>query len=244
MNRQFIGRLANQSKPSLLAGLPPPYLAPAWHTNVISSATTQHAPFSSTASNAARRGPDKSKGRGVSAIHMTGPKHKLSAAKYPLPTPVPASELPARKSDPNHGLWAFFPPNRHPLSTPEYDSTHGRPWSIQELRGKSWDDLHCLWWVCAKERNRLATSDLERDRLKAGYGEAESVERARAIVTTQKSIKHVLRERWYAWEDARELLETHTDTILNHTDPEVPTSSLLRRKPKSKKAKKAKTSEK
>jgi hypothetical protein len=61
------------------------------------------------------------------------------------------------------------------------------------------------------------------------------------IVITQKSIKHVLRERWYAWEDARELLETHTDTILNNTDPEVPTSSLLRRKPKSKKAK---TSEK
>ncbi|CRG86829.1 54S ribosomal protein L4, mitochondrial [Talaromyces islandicus] len=229
MNRQFIGQLVNQSKPSLLAGLPPPYLAPAWHSNHVSSATTQHATFSSTASNAARRGPDKSKSRGVSAIHMTGPKHKLSAAKYPLPAPVPASELPARKSDPNHGLWAFFPPNRQSLSTPEYDSTHGRPWSIQELRGKSWDDLHCLWWVCAKERNRLATSDLERDRLKAGFGEAESAERARVIRTTQKSIKHVLRERWYAWEDARELFDANKQAILNNTDPEIKTSRLVKR---------------
>lgn len=32
-----------------------------------------------------------------------------------------------------------------------------------------------------KERNRLATSDLERDRLKAGYGEAESDERNRTV---------------------------------------------------------------
>lgn len=63
----------------------------------------------------------------------------------------------------------------------ETDFEAGRPWSIQELRGKSWDDLHCLWWVCAKERNRLATSGLERDRLKAGYGEAESIERERTV---------------------------------------------------------------
>jgi hypothetical protein len=68
------------------------------------------------------------------------------------------------------------------------------------------------------------------------------------IVTTQKSIKHVLRERWYAWEDARELFETHTDTILNHADTGIATSNLMRqkhiKKRKQAKAKKAKTSEK
>lgn len=57
----------------------------------------------------------------------------------------------------------------------------GRSWSIQELREKSWDDLHSLWWVCVKERNRIATSDMERKRLKAGYGEWESSERDRVV---------------------------------------------------------------
>lgn len=57
----------------------------------------------------------------------------------------------------------------------------GRSWSIQELREKSWEDLHCLWWVCVKERNRIATSNLERQRLKAGYGEWEASERDRTV---------------------------------------------------------------
>lgn len=57
----------------------------------------------------------------------------------------------------------------------------GRPWSIQELRERSWDDLHKLWWVCVRERNRIATSTLERQRLKAGYGDHEAGERDRAV---------------------------------------------------------------
>lgn len=47
---------------------------------------------------------------------------------------------------------------------------------------------------------------------------------------TQKAIKHVLRERWYAWEDARELLEANKQTILNNTDPDLKTARLLNRK--------------
>lgn len=63
------------------------------------------------------------------------------------------------------------------------DTIIGRPWSIQELREKSWDDLHKLWWVCAKERNRIATSNVERTRLKAGYGEHEASERESVVST-------------------------------------------------------------
>jgi len=50
----------------------------------------------------------------------------------------------------------------------------GRPWTAAELRRKSWEDLQKLWWVCAKERNIMATQKIERQRLKPGYGEFES----------------------------------------------------------------------
>lgn len=199
MNRQSVIRLTRQLG-TLSTDLPPPYLAPAIHHSAQSSS------FSSTAINARGRSfPDKSKNRGVSAIHRTGPKHPLSVSKFPLPVPVSRADLPPRQTNPDHGLWGFFPPSRLPTSTPEYDIAHGRAWSIQELRGKSWDDLHCLWWVCVKERNRISTSNRERERLKAGYGEAELQDRDKVVRATQHAIKHVLRERWYAWEDARQI---------------------------------------
>ena len=94
---------------------------------------------------------------------------------------------------------------------------------MEELRRKSWEDLHRLWWICVKERNRLATEAYERRRLNAGYGDYEAHDRERAVCfsnhsihsdckianeflpqikVTQRAIKHALTERWYAWEAA------------------------------------------
>ena len=57
----------------------------------------------------------------------------------------------------------------------------GRSWGIQELRERSWEDLHALWHVCVRERNRILTSDLERTRVRAGYGDYESQERDKVV---------------------------------------------------------------
>ncbi|RDW90798.1 mitochondrial 54S ribosomal protein uL29m [Aspergillus mulundensis] len=203
MHRQSIVRLARQYGSFPLAELPPAYLAPSLHFP-LNRSTVQTSNFSSTAP-AAGRGKDLNKQRAVSAIHRTGPRFKLGVSKYPLPKPVSPENLEKRQNTPDHGLWGFFPKDRLPLSTPEYDNAHGRSWSIQELREKSWEDLHCLWWVCLREKNRIATSNLERKRLKAGYGEWEATQRYQTIRVTQNGIKHVLRERWYAWEDAQNL---------------------------------------
>jgi len=114
--------------------------------------------------------------------------------------------------DENHGLWEFFHNKDKPMNTPEEDYEHGRPWSAEELRGKSWEDLHSLWWVCCKERNRIATESYERKRLGAGYGDYESKRRDIAVRRTQRAIKQVLTERYYSWRDAE---------VIAKEDPEI-----------------------
>ncbi|CAL8580614.1 54S ribosomal protein L4 mitochondrial [Xanthoria parietina] len=142
--------------------------------------------------------------RGVSALRRTGLRNPVEMDKYPLPVPVLDPEKRSKVAvDKKHGLWGFFRSDKKALNTPEETAAFGRPWVVEELRHKSWEDLHSLWWICCKERNLLATQAYERDRLKAGFGEAEILERNRAARQTQKAIKHALTERYYAFEDAR-----------------------------------------
>jgi len=62
-----------------------------------------------------------------------------------------------------------------------------------------------LWWSCVKERNIIETQAAERERLKPGYGDFEAKERKRAVRWTQRGIKHVLTERYYSWQEAKQL---------------------------------------
>lgn len=124
---------------------------------------------------------DQNKNRGLSVIRQTGPREHLSVSGLPLPRPLSAEEFPAVKVDASHGLWDLFYSKEKPLNTPQEDKAYGRAWTVEELRHKNWEDLHSLWWVCIKERNRIATGNVERKKGGYGYGVSESREREMAV---------------------------------------------------------------
>lgn len=82
--------------------------------------------FHTTAAPLGRWVRDRSKNRGVSAIHRQPKKDiQISVSKFPLPEPVlDASKRTAAKVDPDHGLWGFFR-DKKALPTPEEDHKHG-----------------------------------------------------------------------------------------------------------------------
>lgn len=222
------------------ATLPPGFLVPAF------SSASQTSNFSTSATRAARK--DGNPRRGISAIRRTGlnKKIQLSVDVNNLPKPVLD---PARRSkvqvDENHGLWEFFNKDRSPLQTPEEMHAHGRGWTLQELRSKSWEDLHRLWWLCMKDTNRVMTNEAERMRLDAGYGEYEAQQRLKEvwlgdmarssrmdanagaqIRQTQKNIKICLTQRWYSWEEAR-VAAMEDEEVDLYADPDKGESAYL-----------------
>jgi large subunit ribosomal protein L47 len=98
------------------------------------------------------------------------------------------------------------------------DRDAGRSWTVGELRSRDWDSLHQLWWVCVKERNRLATEKLERKRLEAGYGDYENQERDKTVQETMKAILDTLAERHQAYQEAYVLAQHDPDIDLSRTD--------------------------
>ena len=164
-----------------------------------------------------KRVKDANKMRGMSAIKGKGlhAKMRLSVKPEDVPVPVARDRRSKIEVDENHGLWGFFNKEKTLLSLPDELGNHGRAWTVQELRRKSWNDLHSLWWLCLKERNRLATEKVERERLAAGYGDYESDERDKTIRKTMRAIKHTLTERWYVFEDARKLAEDDPEIMLS-----------------------------
>lgn len=72
------------------------------------------------------------------------------------------------------------------------EETVGRSWSVKELRRKSYDDMHKLWYVLYKEKNMLLTeSNLAR---RHSY-EMIQPDRRRKVRKSMGAIKHVLGER-------------------------------------------------
>jgi large subunit ribosomal protein L47 len=142
-------------------------------------------------------------------------RQTLSVKGEALPKPVKIETKVTGTDD--HGLWGFFK-NKELLQTPVAEQRHGRSWTLGELRNRDWDELHQLWWVCVKERNRLATEKIELNRLNAGYGEFEAQERDKTVQETMKAILDTLAERQTAYLEAFELAKNDPTIDLTRTD--------------------------
>jgi len=94
----------------------------------------------------------------------------------------------------------------------------GRAWTVGELRSRDWDSLHQLWWLCVKERNRLATEKLERARINAGYGDYENKQRDKTVQETMKAVLDTLAERHQAYQEALELAKNDPSIDLSRID--------------------------
>lgn len=70
------------------------------------------------------------------------------------------------QSRPLHGLDEFFEGGQAlPPFDPATKKVYGRAWSADELRLKSFEELHKLWFVLLKELNLLATQEAEAKRM-------------------------------------------------------------------------------
>lgn len=109
-----------------------------------------------------------------SSSSSTSPLRPISLLLRVTPSrsPLSLSLLPPTShfstTTPTHGLEEFFENNKgwnwDPKSLPT-----GRAWTSAELRAKSFDDLHKLWFVCYKERNKLVSQKEEGRRFRIEF---------------------------------------------------------------------------
>lgn len=101
-----------------------------------------------------------------------------------------ASSSAAASTSVHNPLEQFFEVDRS--ADDEKRVVYGRGWKASELRLKSWDDLHKLWYVLLKEKNMLMT---QRQMLNAQNLRFPNPERISKVRRSMCRIKHVLTER-------------------------------------------------
>lgn len=90
------------------------------------------------------------------------------------------------------------------------DGTTGREWKAADLRRKSWDDLHRLWYVLLLERNRLQSEKLEYRKLRQAFPDPSRLAKVRK---SMNRIKQVMSERLKEHDDP--IVRTHLKNFIN-----------------------------
>ncbi|EDO16103.1 hypothetical protein Kpol_1001p15 [Vanderwaltozyma polyspora DSM 70294] len=112
----------------------------------------------------------------------------------------------------DHPLWQFFADKKFLRDRADLDN-HSRPWTIPELRRKSFEDLHSLWYTSLKERNILARENhLLKTAVESSDDSFEKV--ADKVRTTMWRIRHVLSERDWSYRIANEAFVEEVDSFV------------------------------
>lgn len=77
----------------------------------------------------------------------------------------------------------------------------GRPWNVQELRRKSFEDLHTIWYSCVKERNILERESRIYSTLDGSNQSNPFAISSANVRDTMWRIRQVLAERQRGWEN-------------------------------------------
>lgn len=106
----------------------------------------------------------------------------------------------------SHPLWQFFCKEKKIVRDQRDFDGSSRAWSVAELRRKSFEDLHALWYVCLKERNVLlkeerVTTRMHFENQNGGYRSEHD-----RVGETMVAIRHVLAERYRAFEEVQQVL--------------------------------------
>lgn len=112
----------------------------------------------------------------------------------------------------DHPLWQFFADQKYMRTSTELNGV-GNSWTIPQLRRKSFDDLHTLWYVCLKEWNRLAREQYIVKQWMSRPSEdtftddnSLYTETVNKIRESMWRIRHVLAERYHGYREAGQIL--------------------------------------
>lgn len=174
--------------------------------------------FHSTVNAAARTRFTKPKPKPPKRENVRPPTQKTHHdADLKVTAPIPAAAANLKCPD-DHPLWQFFSDKKF-LRTPDELDTLSRPWSIPELRRKSFNDLHSLWYACLKEQNILMREihlvRFQFDGQTEGYDELNE-----KIRTTMWRIRHVLSERDWAFRNASKEFESEKEVFVQKFEKE------------------------
>ncbi|KAI9341918.1 mitochondrial 39-S ribosomal protein L47 (MRP-L47)-domain-containing protein [Obelidium mucronatum] len=158
--------------------------------------------FYSTLPSAANAAPTSTTPVPTTATATTKPD---DAASLDIPYPPFAASINPLGSG-GKGLLDFFDSEKGWYWS-ESDPKTGRGWTCAELRTKSFDDLHKLWWICIKEQNKLLSQKDEARMFKVIFPNSVRLQQVRV---TMRGIRLVILERRIAHLQAQAIVQRET----------------------------------